>query len=113
MPEKEAPNVVDIMSAFTHSAGSSEEEMLRLASNYALQLRPDQLECLMKLEMFAIDYGENNADLKTNIELFIDKYLKLKHFHESGYFIRSIISDLSLKRIIPPDATKVNVMKGQ
>lgn len=105
-------SVADLMDAFSHSAGSGDEEMLRIAQDYALQIRPDQIYCLMNLKMFALDYGSYNKTMKTTIELFIKDYLEMKHYHESGFFIRQIIADLSLKRIIPADATKINVMKG-
>lgn len=113
MSEEKKPNIADLMANFGDTSGGSDEEMLKIASNYSLQMSGRQIACLMKLKMFALSYGHLNKTLLSDIETFIKEYLELKHFHESGPFIRAVIGDLSLKRIIPNDATKVNVMKGQ
>lgn len=105
--------ITDVLNAFGSSSGGGDEEILKLASKYALQLNPFQMGTIMRLKMFAIDYGESNPKLQIKIATFLKEYLDLKHYHESGMFIQRIIADLSLKRIIPQDATKINVMKGQ
>lgn len=105
--------VTDLMNIFSSSTESADGEMLKIASQYALQMTPDQLNTVMRLKMFVLDYGEYNPNIAPAVEMFIKEYLDLKHYHESGMFIRGVIGDLSLKRIIPQDATKINVMKGQ
>lgn len=106
-------NVADIMGAFSQSSGGGDEEILKIASEYALQVGPRQIQTIMRLKMFALTYAKINENLTFVIESFIQEYLKVKHFHESGMFIRGVIGDLSLKKIIPPDAIRMNVMKGQ
>lgn len=103
-------NISDIFSAFSHSAGG-DDEILRIASQYALQVMPNQIDTLTRLRTFALDYAQYNPDLKPKIEIFIKEYLEIKHFHESGGFIGRIIEALSVKRLIPTDAVKFNVMK--
>jgi len=100
-----------IANMFAQASGSPDEEMLRIASNYALQMNPGQIYTVMKLKAFAEDYKHINPQLPERIEMFVSKWLEIKHFHESGNFILRTIDSLSLKRIIPSDATKVNVMK--
>jgi len=113
LPQKNKVNISDLMASFSHSSEGGDEELLRIASNYALQISPDQISTIMKLKMFALDYRHLNKDLPAKIEIFIKEYLEIKHYHESGSFIERIIGSLSLKRIIPQDAVKVNVMKQQ
>lgn len=103
-------NVSDIFSAFSHSTGG-DDEMLRIASQYALQITPEQIDTLTRLRCFALDYEQYNPQMKIKIELFIKEYLEIKHYHESGGFIGRIIEALSVKRLIPTDAVKFNVMK--
>lgn len=110
-PETKAMEMSTIANMFAQASGSSDEEILRIASNYALQLTPDQIYSIMKMKSFAEDYKHINPRLPEIIENFTSQWLEIKHFHESGSFILRVIDALSLKRIIPSDATKVNVMK--
>lgn len=110
-PEAKAMEMSTIANMFAQASGSADEEILRIASNYALQLTPDQIYTVMKLKAFAEDYKHINPQLTEIVENFTSQWLEVKHFHESGSFILRVIDALSLKRIIPADATKVNVMK--
>lgn len=100
-----------IANLFAQASGSADEEILRITSQYALQLTPGQIYTIMKLKAFALDYGAKNSQLKNILTSFIADWLEIKHYHESGGFILRVVDSLSLKRIIPNDATKVNVMK--
>jgi len=103
--------VSDIMGAMTAGSNGGDEEILKIASDYALQITPAQISCLLKLKMFAIDNISKYPEITVKVDHFTREYLTMKKFHESGMFIRTIIADLSLKKIVPNDAVKVNVMK--
>jgi len=109
--ENEQNNVADIMNAFASGSQGGDEEILKIASDYALQINPAQISSLLKLKMFAIDNWGQYPHIMEKVEKFTHEYLTMKKFHESGMFIRTIIADLSLKKVIPNDAVKVNVMK--
>lgn len=109
--QQQQPNISEIMSNFSQDSSSGEGEILRIASNYALQINPYQEYTIMKLKTFAQDYEKYNPGLATIIEKFIKDYLELKHYHESSGFIMRIIDSLSIKKLVPNDAVKVNVMK--
>lgn len=109
--EKKDVSMADIMDSFNQSSSGGEEEILRIASNYALQINPIQIRTLMMLKMLAITYNKKNQALCYQIEEFIKQYLEMKHFHESGAFIMRVIDSLSVKRLITQDTAKVNVMK--
>jgi len=109
--ENEQIPISDIMGAFTAGSSGGDEEILKIASDYALQITPAQIACLIKLKMFAIDNQKKYPEIGAKVDKFTHEYLTMKKFHESGMFIRTIIADLSLKKIVPNDAVKVNVMK--
>lgn len=103
--------VSDFMNMFASAGSGGDEEILKIASEYALQIGPQQIATLMRLKLFARDYAKYNSELPDKINYFVREYLHIKKYHESGGFIQRIIADLSLKKIVPNDAVKVNVMK--
>lgn len=105
--------MADIMSAFAQSSNNGDEEMLRIASEYSLQVGPRQMRTLLLLDLAAYQYKHLNADLPILFgDLIAKKWLQLKHHHESGPFIMRVIDSLAVKKLVPNDAVKVNVMKN-
>lgn len=103
--------VSDIMGAFASGSNGGDEEILKIASDYALQITPNQIATLLKLKMFAIDNSEKYPHIMEKVDKFTKEYLTMKKFHESGAYIMRMVDSLSLKKIVPNDAVKVNVMK--
>lgn len=104
-------SMANIMESFNQSSNGGEEEILRIASNYALQIGSQQIRTLLMLKMVAIEYASKNHAFATQTELFVKEYLDMKHHHESGAFIMRVIDSLAVKRLITENTAKVNVMK--
>jgi len=91
-------------------SGSGEEEMLKVASRYALQLSTPQLKLLLFLDITAgLMKDEKKKKLLQN---FIKKYLEMKQHNNSAVFVMRALDSISLKKYINENSFKINVAKG-
>jgi len=98
---------------FKNSAsGSGEEELLRVASDYALQLNAEQIKILLYMEGIALSVRESSKWRYDRIITFIHRYLELKKHNQSDVFIMASLREISLRRYLNESSFKVNIDKG-
>lgn len=93
----------------TSASGTGEEELLRIASTYSVQLSTRQIKALLWLEWYAATAKDQT--LATGIRRFVDRYLYLKQFNGSDLFVMRALDSISLRKYIGENAFKVNIEK--
>lgn len=105
---------LDLSEAFSHlfeqTTGTGEEELLRIASNYSLQLTGSQIKRLLLLLVIATFKDPGDKEF-LRIESFIDKWLELKQHNNSDLFVMKALEFISLKKFLGENSIKVNVEK--
>lgn len=100
-------------SLFKNSAsGSGEEELLRVASDYALQLTAEQIKILLYVEGVALGVQTTSPWRYARLMGFIHRYLDLKKHNQSDLFIMASLREISLRRYLNESSFKVNIDKG-
>lgn len=95
------------------SSGGGEEELLKIASRYSLQLSAKQMKALLYIEMW-IDYYETFSETKMKarqLKQFVTRYLELKQYNGSDLYLMKALEYVSLYKYIKEDAFKVMVDK--
>jgi len=92
----------------TSVSGSGEEEMLRIASTYSLQISAPQMRLLIYLVVRSYDLGDVE---KEKLQTFIKKWLELKSYNSSAAFVMRALESISLRKFINENTMKVNVQK--
>lgn len=92
------------------ASGTGEEELLRIAAKYSLQLDGRQIQCLSKIELIIAE----KPDSQTSITLrkFVEAWLEYKQHHKSGLYVMEALDSIALRRFITSEAFKVNVQKN-
>ena len=92
--------------------GTDEADLLRIASEFSLQLTGDQIKGLLMIDILAF-YCEKAGlvDRVNQLRSFIKNYLEFKSKNNSYKFILSAMREISLSRFINENTTKVNVEK--
>jgi len=94
------------------TSGTGEEELLRMASKYSMQLNSAQMKCLLYLQFKADYYRVIKKDwLADMIENFMLKYLEYKEFNNSAPFVMKIVEYISLRRFLTEQSFKVDIKK--
>jgi len=117
-------NLEDAFSKLFKSSvsGTGEEELLRIASNYSLQITAKQIKCLQYIEyrakMFeALAKAETSALRKKYIFIaehlhdFVKRWLELKEHNNSDVFVMRALDSISLRKFINENTLKVNIEK--
>lgn len=104
-------------------SGTGEEELLRIASDYALQINAKQIKCLLYLVHWADKMNEIGAK-QTKPELksyyfwqgktlgeFVYKWLDWKKHNNSDVFVMRALDSISLRKFINENTLKVNIEK--
>lgn len=120
----EEVNLEDAFSKLFKSStsGTGEEELLRIASNYSLQMTAKQIRCLLFLEHRAKMYGElaraETSALKIKYKFiadylheFVYRWLELKQHNNSDVFVMRALDSISLRKFINENTLKVNIEK--
>jgi len=97
----------DLFKGGTTSTG--EEELLRVASKYSMQMTAQQIKALLYLQHWA-DQTKIETDKKI-INNFIAKWLELKEYNNSAGFIMRVIDFISLRRFLTEQSFKVDIQK--
>lgn len=116
-------NLEDAFSKIFKSSvsGTGEEELLRIASDYALQIDAKQIKCLLYLEnwaskfkalakqqpQYALLYNWQAEYLST----FVYRWLDLKRHNNSDIFVMRGLDSISLRKFINENTLKVNIEK--
>lgn len=92
------------------ASGTGEEELLRIAAKYSLQLSGRQIRCLIKLNMLADQIPNTPTSLA--LHSLITHWLEHKQHHNSGMYVMAALDSIALRRFITTEAFKVNVQKN-
>jgi hypothetical protein len=97
----------DLFKGGTTSTG--EEELLRVASKYSMQLTTAQMKCLLYLKW----WGNLSGDpvQKMALDEFCQRWLELKEYNNSASFIMRVIDFISLRRFLTEQSFKVDIQK--
>lgn len=87
-------------------SGSGEEELLRIASRYSLQISATQIKALLFLEFLS-----NIAPSLGWIKDFISRWLQLKENNNSDLFVMKALEYISLRKFLGENSFKVNIEK--
>lgn len=117
-------NLEDAFSKLFKSSvsGTGEEELLRIASNYSLQITAKQIKCLLFLEHKAKMFRELELATKGNEHIkykfiadylheFVWRWLELKQHNNSDIFVMRALDSISLRKFINENTLKVNIEK--
>lgn len=116
-PEREEelpPNMESSLNNLFESgaSGTGEEELLRIASDYALQLSARQIRALLRLKWRAAQSkaAGRHEEAKMIID-FADGWLLLKKNNFSDKFVMRALDAISLRHYIGENAFKVDIRK--
>jgi len=93
------------------SMGGDDEKLLELASSFSVQLSASQIRILLALNMFGdiLELEGNRGSLV--IRNFIKKFIELKKFHGSDFFVMRALDSVSLRRFMQEKPIGVDVIK--
>lgn len=95
--------------AFSSQSGTGEEELLRIASKYSLQLSGAQLRTLTICSMIynqVPDHPNSKA-----LRGIVEKWLEMKQYHGSNLYVMRALDSIALRRFVNENSVKVNVQK--
>jgi len=102
-------------------SGTGEEELLRIASDYALQISAKQIKCLIYLQHRAAQFKvladkqpkqREYCLWQSNYLLdFVIQWLDLKKHNNSDMFVMRALDSISLRKFINENTLKVNIEK--
>lgn len=99
----------DLMANSTSAGG--EEEMLRIASEFSLQLDADQIRAILWLEMFAKKLSRLLPEEGAWLANWASEWRKLKKNNHSDQFMVAIMDRISLRKYFNENTFKVNIDK--
>jgi len=93
-------------------SGSGEDELLRIAADFSMQLSAAQVRCLCYLHDKAIALREKKKEIiAERLEKFVENYLRYKRNNNSANFVMQALGAISLKKFINENTVKINLMK--
>lgn len=98
----------------TSKSGTGEEELLRIASQFSLQISAPQMKLLIYLmhraerEQARGGYHTEEARL---MRMFVIKWLEYKQNNNSDVFVMKALEHISLRHYINENSFKVNIEK--
>lgn len=95
--ESEPKSASDALIEAMNRSSGGEEELLKVASKYSLQLSGNQIRGLLLLRM--VRALCSNTD-KQRIDEFVEDYLKYKEYNGSDRFVMAALQEISLKKFI-------------
>lgn len=125
IPAQSEVNLEDAFSNLFKSSvsGTGEEELLRIASNYSLQITAPQIKILLYLEHKAETFDLAYTYAKTTqlqakyrfianyLRMFVRRWLELKQHNNSDIFVMRALDSISLRKFINENTLKVNIEK--
>jgi len=94
------------------TTGTGEEELLRVAAKYSMQLSAAQIKCLLYiLHQADILMAEKKFQSAAILNKFIVKWLEWKEYNNSAGFISHVIGDISMRRFLTEQSFKVDIKK--
>ena len=106
----EPSNVEDAFQGLFSSAssGSGEEELLRIASQFALQITAPQIRVVLFLKDVALKRG---GEVASRINAFVDEWLRIKSHNNSDIYIMKALEYVSLRKFLNEQSFKVDIQK--
>lgn len=92
----------------TSASGTGEEELLRIASTFSMQISARQIKALLYLEWAS---ASQTPEVSKKISRFVERWLYLKQFNNSDQFVMRALDSISLRKFIGENAFKVNIEK--
>jgi len=92
----------------TSVSGSGEEELLRIASDFSLQLTARQIKALLFLKYSGYYMTEKGQEI---INEFLINWLKYKRQNNSDLFVMKALEFISLRKFLNEQSFKVNIEK--
>lgn len=93
----------------TSASGTGEEELLRIASRYSMQLTAAQIKVLLWLEWAAETQAPPHQ--RKWIHNFVGRWLALKENNNSDVFVMKALEYISLRKFLNENSFKVNIEK--
>lgn len=111
-PEKKEENA-NLEDAFqslfrTSASGTGEEELLRIASTFSMQITTRQMKALLYLEWAS---ASQTPEMRKQITRFVSRWLEFKQHNNSDLFIMRALDSISLRKFVGENAFKVNIEK--
>lgn len=91
----------------TSASGTGEEELLRIASQFSMQLSSKQIKALLYLEMLVTE----GHPRRVWIAEFVERWLTLKRNNDSDMFVMKALEHISLRKFLNENSFKVNIEK--
>jgi len=110
-------NIEDVMGNFLsgESGVGGDEELLKVASQYALVLKGKQIKVLLwlkvKIELYKLG-NEMEKKRAVVLETYVKQYIEWKSYHNAQNFIMRALDNISLRRFINENSLKVNIDKS-
>lgn len=114
MENVEQPNLEkSFQSLFgTRLSGTGEEELLRLATTFSVQLSARQVRILMYIN-FLGDYYTATGEIKKAavFHSFVRRYIEYKQYNNSDVFVMRALDSIALRKFMNENTFKVQVEK--
>lgn len=94
----------------TSVSGTGEEELLRIASKFSIQLTAPQIKALTYLRWISKHPGMPQ-ERKEQIQSFLQDYLEYKQYNGSDMFVMRALDSISLRKFIGENAFKIDIQK--
>lgn len=91
------------------ASGTGEEELLRIAAKYSLQISGRQVRCLLRLRMYQTKAGDQPAS--DILKSFIEKWLEWQQYHGSMAYVMRALDSIALRKFVNENTFKVAVNK--
>jgi len=93
-------------------SGTGEEELLRLATTFSVQLSSEQVRILLYLNFLARAYEKDGHDNVAKIfDSFCLKYIEYKQYNNSDVFVMRALDSIALRKFMNENTFKVQVQK--
>jgi len=93
-------------------SGGEDEKLLELASNFSVQLSAAQVRTLIAVNMFAdVLDSKGKIDQAKILRSFLKKYLDLKKYHGSDFYVMRALDSISLRKFMSQTPIGVDVIK--
>lgn len=94
-------------------SGTGEEELLRLASTFSVQLSARQVKTLVYLYCYVANAFELDEKPKVAqfFRDFVLKYIEYKQFNNSDIFVMRALDSIALRKFMNENTMKIQVQK--
>lgn len=113
MEDQKEKSLADKFQALLSTTGGGDDEaLLNLASSFSVQLSASQIRILLALNFFAdVLVVEGNEGQAKVLRSFLIKYIDLKKYHGSDFFVMRALDSVSLRRFMQERPIGVDVIK--